>query len=152
MPELRSEYIFTMWAEIGTPQRIGDTPLGRRVIWPVTGGHFEGPAMKGAVLPGGGDWLLVRTDGAFQLDVRATMKTHDDHLVFFAHRGLIKVDPDYVQQFSTGEVVDPSHVYYRAAPVFEVWPGPYEWLNRTVTVGVGARSGSTIIWEIFKVL
>jgi hypothetical protein len=79
------------------------------------------------------------------------MKTHDDHLIFFAHRGLIKVDPDYVQQFSTGEVVDPSHVYYRAAPVFEVGPGPYEWLNQTVTVGVGARSGSTIIWEMFKI-
>src|SRR5688500_6809750 len=112
MTELQSEDLFTMWAENGTPQRIGDTPSGRRVISPVTGGHFEGPAMSGVVLPGGADWLLVRKDGTFQLDVRATMKTHDDHLLFFAHRGLIKVDPDYVQQFSAGEVVDPSHVYY----------------------------------------
>lgn len=152
MPELRSEYLLTLSAEIGAPQRIGDTPLGRRVIWPVLGGHFQGPAMKGAVLPGGGDWVLVRKDGSLQLDVRGTMQTDDEHLLFFAHRGLINVDPEYLDRFSAGEVIDPSHVYYRAAPVFEVGPGPYEWLNRTVTVGVGERRGSTIIWEIHKIL
>ena len=152
MPELKSEYLFTMSAEIGTPDRIGDTPLGRRVIWPVTGGHFEGPEMKGIVLPGGGDWLLVRKDGSFQLDVRATLKTHDDHLLLFTHRGIIRVDPAFVDRFSAGEIIDPSHVYFRAAPVFEAGPGPYEWLNAAVTVGIGARRGGTIVWEIFRIL
>jgi Protein of unknown function (DUF3237) len=54
-PELRTEYLFTIWAEIGSPERIGETPSGRRVIYPVTGGRFEGPAIKGTVLPAGGD-------------------------------------------------------------------------------------------------
>src|SRR3954464_16047335 len=112
MPELRSEYLFTVYAEIGAPQRIRDTPLGRRVIWPVTGGNFGGPAMSGTVLPGGGDWLLGRNDGSRQLDVRVTLKTQDETLIYFTHRGIIRVEPEYLERFSAGEPVEPSHVHY----------------------------------------
>ena len=40
------------------------TPIGERRIAKVTGGSFAGPELKGTILPGGGDWLLLRADGA----------------------------------------------------------------------------------------
>ena len=61
--EPRLEFLYTLTAELGAPTTIGDTPHGQRLIVPVNGGTFEGPRLKGKVLPGGGDWLLVRPDG-----------------------------------------------------------------------------------------
>ena len=49
------------------PQQLGTVPHGIRSIVPVTGGSFEGPRLRGKVLPGGGDWLLLRPDGVLEL-------------------------------------------------------------------------------------
>ena len=55
----------------------------------MTGGTFEGEELKGTVLPSpGGDWLLLRRDGILQLDVRITLKTADDHLIYMSYRGM----------------------------------------------------------------
>ncbi|MQA91781.1 MAG: DUF3237 family protein [Gemmatimonas sp.] len=51
---------------------VGSTPVGTRSIVNVTGGSFEGPGLRGVVLPGGADWLVGRPDGVTQLDVRIT--------------------------------------------------------------------------------
>src|SRR5437667_11349096 len=50
-------------------QDVGVTPSGHRRFVHVTGGTFEGPRMRGTVLPGGGDWLVGRADGSRRLDV-----------------------------------------------------------------------------------
>src|SRR5262245_29878894 len=43
-----------------TTQHLNAVPHGIRTIVPVTGGDFEGPRLRGRILPGGGDWLLLR--------------------------------------------------------------------------------------------
>ena len=49
---------------------------------PLTGGHFEGPRLRGTVLPGGSaDWLLLRADGVLEMDLRATLRTDDGALI-----------------------------------------------------------------------
>jgi hypothetical protein len=45
---------------------------GERRVIPITGGSFEGPNIKGAVLPGVADWQLVRPDGDLELYARYT--------------------------------------------------------------------------------
>jgi hypothetical protein len=61
--------------------------MGRRLIIPVVGGHVEGPKLRGKVLPGGTDWIMVRGDGSFHLDVRITLQTDDDHLIGMTYGG-----------------------------------------------------------------
>jgi len=39
---------------------VGAVPHGTRVTAPIASGHFEGPRLRGRVLPGGGDWTLLR--------------------------------------------------------------------------------------------
>ena len=60
-------------------QKLGAIPHGTRSIVPIAGGDFEGSRLRGKVLPGGGDWLLLRSDDVLELDLRVTLET-DDHV------------------------------------------------------------------------
>ena len=72
MLELRYEFLCDLSGTLDDSQIIGNGPKGLRQIAPVTGGTFEGPKIKGKVLPFGADWLVTRPDGAWELDVRIT--------------------------------------------------------------------------------
>ena len=89
MKEPRLEHLYDMHADLEAPQVIAGAPMGTRQIFIVKGGTVEGPRIKGKLLPGGGDWALVRTDGAVQLDVRATLQTEDGALIYSTYGGLI---------------------------------------------------------------
>src|SRR5437867_12237165 len=69
--------LFDIVVDLNPKLNIGDGPLGRRILFGAAGGRFEGPRLRGEVVPGGGDWALFRADGAMSLDVRLTLRTHD---------------------------------------------------------------------------
>ena len=50
-----------------------------------------------------------------------------------------------------GEEVDPSPYYVRATPIFEVGPGPYQWLTENVFISTGARRSDRVELKVFKV-
>jgi hypothetical protein len=52
MPEIRNEFLFTIAREVEVSV-LGDTPYGSRRIGRFGAGRFEGPKLKGTVLPGG---------------------------------------------------------------------------------------------------
>src|SRR6202165_4857195 len=74
---------------VATPQSGGAVPHGTRRTVPITGGDFDGPRLRGSVLPGGSaDWLLLRPDGVLELDLRATLRTDDGALISTRSFGL----------------------------------------------------------------
>src|SRR3990172_7009050 len=105
MTDLKAEFLFEVSVDLEAPQSVGATPHGNRQIYYVKGGTFEGPKAKGQVLPGGGDWLLLRPDGAGELDVRGTLRTDDGHLIYTYYRGIIEASPDVMQRALQGETV-----------------------------------------------
>ena len=106
----------------------------------MTGGTFEGEELRGTVLPSpGGDWLLLRRDGILQLDVRLTLKTDDDHLIYMSYRGMRHGPAWVIEQLNKGEKVDPSQYYFRTTPWFETSSEKYRFLNRIVCVATGRR-------------
>src|SRR5437016_2046721 len=120
MDTLQAEFLCQVNADLEAPQQIGTTPHGTRRIIYVKGGYFEGPKLKGTVLPGGGDWLLVRPDGASELDIRGTLRTDDGHLIYVQYRGIIYAPPAIQQRFQQGERdIDPALYYFRTTPTFE---------------------------------
>ena len=131
---------------------LGPTPFGDRRIAAVTGGTLEGERLRGTVLSGGGDWLLLRRDGVLQLDVRLIMETHDGHLVYMTYRGLRHGPADVMDRLGRGEPVDPSLYYFRTAPFFETSSETYGWLNGIVAVGVGSRVPSGPVYDVHEVL
>ena len=152
MTDLRTELLFEMSADFAEPQDVGATPAGTRRIIPVAGGTFAGPKLKGAVLPGGGDWLLIRPDSVRQLDVRATLRTDDGHLIYVSYPGLFDVSPEVFQRLLRGEAVAPSEYYFRIMPVFETASEKYGWLNRLVAVGVGTRTPTGVAYSVYAIL
>lgn len=133
-------------------QIVGPATWGQRRIVSVTGGTFEGPRMRGKVLPGGGDWILVRNDGVTQLDVRITLETDDGALIYMTYRGLRHGPPEVMERLGKGETVDPSEYYFRTAPVFETASEKYDWLNRALFISTGDRTAAGPIYTVYQIL
>ncbi len=151
-PELKSRHLFDIDITIDPPQNIGATPFGGRRIVTLAGGTFEGERLRGTVLPGGGDWLLARDDGALQLDVRLTMQTDDSELIYMTYRGIRHGPAAVIERVNRGDPVDPSEYYFRTAPFFETGAEKYDWLNRIVAVAMGSRSPSGPCYTVFEIL
>ncbi len=148
-PQFQFLYEITMDAEIDD---LGPTPAGHRRIVRVTGGTFEGPKIKGAVLPGGGDWVLQRGDGTRALDVRITLRTDDGHLIYVYYPGRFHGAPDVLQRITRGEAVDASEYYFRTAPLFETASEKYGWLNGILAVGIGRRTSQQVAYTVYAIL
>ena len=87
---MNSRPLMTVRIAAAPPQKLGAVPHGIRSIVPVTGGDFEGPRLRGKVLPGGGDWLLLRADGVLELDLRITLETDDHALIYMTFQGCVR--------------------------------------------------------------
>ena len=153
MSDIQSEFLFEIDLAVTPPQALGATPLGDRRIVTVTGGTFEGPKLKGTVVPNsGGDWLLLRNDGVLQLDVRVTLQTDDDALIYMAYRGVRDASPEVAERLARGDTVDASEYYFRTTPYFETASEKYAWLNRIITVAVGDRRATGPCYRVYKIL
>jgi hypothetical protein len=134
------------------PQKLGTVPHGIRSIVPVTGGNFEGARLRGKVLPGRGDWLLLRSDGVLELDLRITLETDDHALIYMTFQGIRDAPPDVIAALGRGEVVDPTSYYFRTLPRFETSAERYAFLNRIITIGVGETRPDGAVHRIDEIL
>src|SRR5438128_96470 len=133
-------------------QKLGAVPHGTRAIAPITGGTFEGPRLRGKVLPGGGDWTLLRSDGVLELDLRITLQTDDNALIYLTSFGLRHGPPDVIAALGRGETVDPAHYYFRTTPRFETGAPQYAYLNQVIAFATGDRRAEGPIYTIDEVL
>jgi len=129
------EFAFQAYVSIDEDLTIGPVPGGIRNITPITGGVFEGPGIKGTVIPGGADWSLTRENGVIDICARYTLKTDDDVLIYVINKGLYIEKPGGLQERpASREGVEPVPEYFRTTPVFEVSNEKYDWLNRNIFV------------------
>jgi hypothetical protein len=117
------EFVFEEIVRLGEVTMPGDTARGGRIIIPITGGTFEGPDIKGEVVPGGWDWQLRRADGCTDVKADYFLQTDDGVVINVVNTGVI----------CTGEGGSPLPV--RTHPVFEAPRGKYEWLSQNAFVG-----------------
>jgi hypothetical protein len=137
---------------VAGPQKIGAGPHGTRITAPITEGHFEGPRLRGRVLPGGGDWTLLRADGVLELDLRVTLETDDGALIHMTSFGLRYGPADVIAALARGEIVDPSAYYFRTLPRFETAHPRYAFLNRRLAVASGDRRPKGPIYTVHEIL
>jgi Protein of unknown function (DUF3237) len=149
---LRSKFLCTLTGEVGSPMEVGVMPQGERRIVPIEGGHFDGPRLRGRVLPFGADWMSVRPDKVLAIDCRAVLETHDKALISMCYTGFRYGPPSVMEALGRGESVDPSEYYFRIAPTFETGSDEYSWLNRIVAVGIGRRVPSGPIYDIYEII
>lgn len=134
---LRSELLMDVVFDVATPHN-----LGTRMIVPVTGGTFTGPKLKGTALSNGGDWIVRRPDGASLLNVRATLKTDDEQLIYMTYDGIMYTPPG----------ATPADMYWRTTPRFETASEKYGWITRIITVGIGVPTPGKAAYRVFQIL
>ena len=152
MSEIVTEHLMTLALEVDEPQVISGTPIGTRRIVYVSGGRFDGAKLSGMVLPGGGDWILERSDGVFQLDVRITLLTEDRELIYMTYRGIRHGSSDVMERLNNGELVGEDEYYLRTTAFFETGAEKYAWLNSIVSVATGYRPPEGPVYEVFEVV
>lgn len=154
MSELKTEFLCTVAAYVDWRNVIdlGATPHGIRQIVYIKGGKFEGPKIKGVVLPGGGDWFVRRSDQVVEVDVRCVLRTDDNHLIYCCFRGINEMTAEVAIRAITGESTDSSKYYFRVTTAIETGSKKYDWLNRIVAVGVGNLMPAGVEYKIYMVL
>ena len=149
---IETEFLMSLYIEVGDSHILGDTPAGMRRVDLLGGGHFEGPRLRGSVLPGGSDLLLVRADGGVRTDVRLLLKTEDNATIVVTYRGSRHGSDEVMRRIAAGEEVPATDYYLRNAPFFETAAPAYGWLNRIVAVGLGERIPDGARYDIYEVL
>lgn len=152
MPELKSEFLFTITATVAEFYDMGPVPAGTRHVDLIGAGKFEGPRLRGELLPGGMDMKTLRADGSMVPNVRLLLRTDDGAFVFMHYTGVRHGSPEVMARIARGEVVSPSEYYLRNTPYFETSSPKYDWLNRIVAVGVGRRMPDHAAYDIFQIL
>jgi hypothetical protein len=146
------EFAFEVRAEVADPTVVGDLPTGTRRIIDILGGTFEGPGLRGTLLPGGADWQLIREDGFTDIDARYTLRTEAGDLIYVSNVGIRHAPPEVMRRLNDGETVDPSQIYFRAVPRFETAAPGLEWLMRSIFIATGERYPNGVIIRFWRVL
>jgi hypothetical protein len=133
-PEL--EYLFSATINLRPNSPVlMNAPQGSRVIVTVGGGIVDGPKLRGTVDPSGGDWVTLRPDGSFKLDVRALIHTDDGANIFMRYEG-IGVRADGTLKLVT-------------APLFETGDERYAWLNNVQAIATGASANDVVTYDVY---
>ncbi len=149
--EPQLEFLYEVSAYLESPIAIGENPHGNRQIVYVTGGSFEGPRLKGKVLAGGGDWVLVRPDGVGDLDVRVTLQTDDGALIYVTYRGYLTKILEVLPRWAAGEQIPHEEYYLMITPYFETSAAQYAWLQQVVAIGRGSLIQGGVSYQVFAV-
>jgi hypothetical protein len=122
---------------------------GKRRIIPITGGHVEGPLVKGEILNNGADWQVVTKDGVAMIDTRYLLKMDDGEYLYLQTRGMRYGPADVIADVAKGKAVDPSKYYFRLYMNFETSSKKYAWLNRAMAVGYAMRLGNAVVYDAY---
>ena len=136
--DLNYELLCELTSTLDKPIQIGKTPFGERIIYPVSGGTFEGPEIKGKILANGGDWVLRLSSTTSKLDVRVVLETEDGDLIYTYYEGFIHINSD-------------GTYYFRTNPVFQTSSTKYSWLNHTIAIGVGKMIKGGVTYRIYAI-
>lgn len=138
-PEL--EFVVQLHVTIGQAYSVGKTTHGTRTIIPITGGTFEGPNIKGEVLPGGADYQISDANtGHTEVEAIYCIRTDDEVTVHVRNSGIIHMSRE-------GQ-------YFTCTPKFEApADSKYSWLNNRIFIcrpefGGADGSISLNVWAV----
>ncbi len=121
------EFVLQLRVTIDGAYTVGETEHGKRIVIPITGGTFEGPLLKGTILPGGADYQRATADGTrTELEAIYSIRTDDGIYIHVRNKGLVYDGKDTEGQ---------PYYYFKAAPQFEApKDSRYAWLNNALFV------------------
>lgn len=145
---IESEFAMRFIGGISDPNRIGN-----RLIFNVAEVTVIGPEISGRGISPAGDWITIRDDGSWKLDVRFSLELDDGTQALVQYNGLVAMTPE---QFAAGQEaggIDVSEVYFYSTPYIETNSEKYAWLNNHVFVAkIVHFGGGKVIYDVFKLV
>ncbi len=153
VPEPGFAFMFEVTATLDKPQELGMTKYGKRRVIGINGGTFEGPGIKGVVIPGGADWQTLRTDGTADLVANYCLRTDKGETIYIENAGIRTAPAEVLQRLANGDDVDPSEYYMRTAAKMEINENSdHNYLNTSIIVSSGIRKANSVIIRFYRVL
>lgn len=149
---LSREPVIHIEADLEEPQVFGKTPYGERRVINIVGGNVSGPRLRGKILPGGADWQIIRSDGVADIFAKYTFQIDGGGFVLVTSAGLRHGTPEVIAKLARGEAVPREQYYFRTCVRFETADPNADWLNRVLTIAVGAREKMKVKLDLFEVL
>ncbi len=148
---LRLEPLMTFSNGVET-HRIGRTPFGERITYVITAGTFSGPRLRGRILNGGGDWMLVGEGGLAQLDVRKVLETHDGALIDLSYTGLYRFSDAVTAKLEAGHETGFGETQFQVQARFATGDRRYDWLNATLAAGEARETPGGVVYALFALV
>lgn len=143
--------LFTITVEVDPPQSAGVTPIGEVRLLPFRGGTFEGPGLRGKLLPGGTDWQQVRADGALEIRAHYMLETEQGERIEVISQGIRHAEPEVLERLSRGEHVPADQYYFRTHIRLNTAAPRLSHLNRMLAVSSGERMQSSVRLTFYAV-
>lgn len=138
MAHIELKPLATMEVGLGKQVNLGAGPKGHRVIIDVTSIRLTAEDFTAELATNdAADWATLSEDGTLAaLDVRATLKTDDDAIVYVEYNGRMDM--------TTGLLA--------TAPTFQTSAERYRWLNRVQAVAAGEINSETgvLLYTLFE--
>jgi len=120
------------------------------MIAEVTDGSFEGERLNGSIVTPGADWVMIGADGIGHIDVRLTLKTNDDVLIYMQYIGKLIFNDKFAEASEAGSEMKLGDTYFMTQPRFETSGAGYEWLNKVVAVAEGRIVKGGVEYKVFE--
>jgi hypothetical protein len=115
---------------------VGETPDGLRFLFALQdGGTVRGPALNGAILHKGGDWMRVRRDGVGICAIDALIRPTGGGVVLTEYTGVCDFGPQGYAALARGAL--PGKAPLRFAPRYLTAVPGLQWMNRLQCLSIG---------------
>ncbi|WP_193176646.1 DUF3237 domain-containing protein [Oricola nitratireducens] len=146
------DHVCDLTVELDPIREMGAGRAGKRRIIPIIGGTVRGERINGRILDLGADWQTIFEDGLAELDTRYAIETDDGATIEIINYGYRHGPPDVIAGLARGDDVPPDAYYMRTHARLETGDPKYDWVNRTLFVGSGARFADKVIVSLFSLL
>ena len=148
-PGLR--FVCDLFVDLDPIKPMGRGRAGERRIIPIIGGRAEGPGLNGRILNLGADWQTIWENGVAELDTRYGLETDDGALIEIVNYGYRHGPEAVIAALAQGQDVDPGTYYMRTHARLETGDPRYDWVNRTLFVGTGARRSAQVVISLYAI-
>jgi len=152
---------------------VGEGPHGNRSSVIFKGGRFEGPKLRGEILPGGGgmrhfllvlcgrmlikapDWEIVRNHGTKQtahLDTRYNLRTHDGATIYLQTTGTRTGEREVLEKLGEDETITADAFKMRLHLTMETGDERYAWINDGVFIASSGRTGTRVVYDTYQLV
>ena len=136
--------------EVGALVTLGAAPTGERRYVPLGGGSVRGPELNGALVAGGVDWQVARSDGALEINAHYVIRSDDGALIEVKSEGLRHGPPEVMAQLARGESVPRETYFFRTLVRFTTGAPAWLHLNKVMAISVGQRQAQAVLLDLYR--